>query len=150
MTGQRPTPRPSQTLARGERRALDNLWLAYLASGGRPGNGYSLVKRPFIQGLERFNEGRYFEAHELFEEAWLAARYPQRLLCLALAKLGAAFEQHARGNLRSARKIVGDAQHCLAPLPSGYGPIDVGRLRTELTSWLDEGDAPPSLWTVSL
>ena len=149
MPGPQRTPRPPQQHARGERRALDDLWLAHLASGGRPGNGYSLVKRPFVKGIELFNNRQYYVAHEFFEQAWLAARYPQRLLCLALAKLGAAFEQQERGNLRAARKIVGDAQHCLGPLPTGYGPIDVGRLRTELSTWLEEGGVPPSLRTVS-
>lgn len=149
MAGPQRTPRPSQQHARGERRALDELWLAHLASGGRAGNGYSLVKQGFVQGLEFFNNRQYFEAHEFFEQAWLAARYPQRLLCLALAKLGAAFEQEERGNQGSARKIVGDAQRCLEPLPSGYGPIDVGRLRAELATWLDEGGDPPTLQTVS-
>lgn len=136
MAGGPTTPRPPQRYARGDRRALDAEWLAYLASGGTAGDGSSLAgDLEFIAGIDRFNEGDHAEAHEMFERAWLAAPYPERLLCLALSKLGAAFEQQARGNLRGARKIAGDARRCLAPLPNAYGSIDVQALREGLAAW---------------
>ena len=146
MAGGQTTPRPPQQFARGDRRALDAEWLAYLANGGDAGDGSSLAgDREFVAGFDRFNEGGHAEAHELFEGAWVAAPYPDRLLCLALSKLGAAFEQEARGNLRGARKIVGDAQRCLAPLPAAYGSIDVQALREGLAAWRATPGDPPRL-----
>ena len=146
MAGQQPTPRPPQQYPRGERRSLDSQWLAYLASGGNVGDGMSLAAdHRFVAGIDRLNEGGYYEAHELFEHAWLAAQYPERLLCLALSKLGAAFEQQARMNLRGARKIVGDAQRCLSPLPAVFGSIDIRALREELEAWSAKPAGSPRL-----
>ncbi len=146
MAGPQPTPRPPQQYARGVRRALDAEWLAYLATGGDAGDGIALVDdQQFAAGIDRLNAGGYFEAHELFEHAWLAAPYPDRLLCLALSKLGAAFEQQARGNARGARKIVSDARRCLDPLPATYGSIDVQALRQGLDAWLAEFGDPPRI-----
>ncbi|MDA1036121.1 MAG: DUF309 domain-containing protein [Chloroflexi bacterium] len=150
MAGEQPTPRPPQQYARGERRSRDSQWLTYLAAGGDAGNGMSLVTdQRFVGGIDQFNEGGYFQAHALFEHAWLIAPYPDRLLCLALSKLGAAFEHQARGNLRGARKVVNDAQRCLGPLPAAYGSIDVQALRQQLETWSAAHGKPPAIQRVA-
>jgi hypothetical protein len=130
---------------------LDDQWLAYLASGGDIGDGMSLPNdNRFVTAIDRLNDGGYFEAHELFEQAWQAAAYPERLLCLALSKLGAAFEQQQRGRLNGARKIVRDAQHCLHPLPAVYGSIDIEALRNDLSTWSAKPGSSPLLKRISV
>jgi hypothetical protein len=130
---------------------LDNQWIAYLATGGDIGDGMSLSNdNRFVTAIDRINDGGYFEAHELFEQAWQATAYPERLLCLALSKLGAAFEQQQRGRLHSARKIVGDAQRCLHSLPAMYGSIDIETLRKDLNTWSAKSGSSPLLKRISV
>lgn len=132
------SPPPPQHHAKGQRQALDTLWLAHLAAGVDPGDGHQLARSPsFGIGIVEFNQGKFFEAHESFERAWLDAPYPDRLLSLALSKLGAAGAHGQRGNLASATKIIRDAQRCLSPLPREFAGIDCSALRHGLRSWIE-------------
>ncbi len=60
------------------------------------------------EGVRRFNEGQFFAAHEIWEEAWTPARGPQRLFLQALIHLAVGFhhtQRHNReGALRQLRK----------------------------------------------
>jgi hypothetical protein len=130
-------PLPPQQHSKGQRQALDALWLAHLTEGGDPGDGHQIAESlAFRIGIAEFNQGEFFEAHGSFERAWLDAPYPDRLLGLALSKLGAAFAHGKRGNLASAAKIVEDTQRCLSPLPMVFAGIDCSALRAGLELWM--------------
>jgi hypothetical protein len=130
------SPLPPQKHSKGQRQALDTLWLTHLTEGGDPGEGDQLANSPsFGIGIAEFNQGKFFEAHESFESAWLDAPYPDCLLGLALAKLGAACANGQRGNLASATKIVGDTLRYLAPLPMVFAGLDCSALRDGLELW---------------
>ena len=132
------SPRPPQKHTKGQRQALDTLWLAHLTGGGDPGEGNQLAGSPSFEiGILEFNQGEFLEAHESFECAWLSTPYPDRLLSLALAKLGAACANNQRGNLMSATKIVGDTLRCLAPLPIVFAGLDCSALRDRLKLWTE-------------
>ena len=130
-------PPPPQQHAKGQRQALDARWLAYLAAGGDPGDAQQLAASPAFQtGVTEFNQAKFFEANESFERTWRDVPYPDRLLALALSKLGAAFTHAEHGNLTSAAKVVRDAQRCLAPLPLIYASLAVAPLREALATWI--------------
>jgi hypothetical protein len=135
---------PPQDHPKGGRRALDARWLAYLSDDGDPGDGPDLAKHShFASGIAQFNTARFHEAHESFEQAWLATPYPDRLLALALTKLGAAFAHALHGNRRGATTIASDALACLAPLPDDYAGIDVRALEASVVLGLRPSGGPP-------
>jgi hypothetical protein len=136
--------RPPQDHPNGGRRTLDAQWLAYLSDDGDSGDGADLATHvEFASGLTQFNDARYHDAHESFEHAWRATPYPDRLLALALSKLGAAFAHAQDGNRRGATKIAADALACLTPLPDDYAGIDVRALEASVVLGLRLSGGPP-------
>jgi len=137
------TAAPPQDHPKGGRRALDAQWLAYLSADGDSGDGADLAaSADFALGLAQFNQADYHKAHESFEHAWLATAYPERLIALALSKLGAAFAHAQADNRRSATKIAADALACLAPFPEGYAGIDVRALEAATVLGLRPSGGP--------
>ena len=137
----RPGRRPAQHHATGGRRALDARWLAYLHAGGDSGDERLLADQPsFLYGRDLLHRGEYHAAHEAFEDVWRSTRYPERLLCLALAKLTAGLEHAKRGNENGARRVLRDAAKWLRPFAPTYAGVDVGSLLTEASA----GETRPS------
>ncbi|TFU26371.1 DUF309 domain-containing protein [Thermus tengchongensis] len=74
------------------------------------------------QALRLWGEGRYFEVHEVLEEAWREAEGEARRLLQGVILLAAALHQakSGRGGLRNLRKAEGK----LLGLPSPYLGLD--------------------------
>lgn len=73
-------------------------------------------------GLAAYAEGRFFEAHELIEPAWMGSAEPaERDLDQGLIKLAAAYVHAARGNALGMRKNLGGAQRRLAAVVRIHG-----------------------------
>ncbi len=77
---------------------------------------------PLEAYLAHLREGRYFEAHEVLEEAWREAQGEKRRFLQGLILLAAALHQKTRGQrgLRNLRK----AEARLRGLPSPYLGLD--------------------------
>src|SRR3990170_2483973 len=58
-----------------------------------------------IRGLEEFNRGAYFEAHEYLEKAWMSDMSVGRDLYRAILQIAVAYYQILRGNYNGAIKI---------------------------------------------
>jgi uncharacterized protein len=87
---------------------------------------------PFDHGIIFFNDGRFFEAHEAFEEMWRAAPEPQRLFYQGLVQAAVGLHHLGRGNLIGARLQLAKSIAKLDLMASDEGGIDVARLRQEL------------------
>lgn len=73
-------------------------------------------------GLSAFAEGRFFEAHELIEPAWMGSPEPaERDLDQGLIKLAAAYVHAERGNLLGMRKNLAGARRRLEAVVHGHG-----------------------------
>ncbi|RME70723.1 MAG: DUF309 domain-containing protein [Chloroflexi bacterium] len=59
-----------------------------------------------LEGLRLFNQGRYFECHEVLEEAWVAEPSPVRLLYQGILQIGVACLHIQRKNWRGAMKVL--------------------------------------------
>lgn len=69
------------------------------------------IERAVAQGVAAYREGRFFEAHELLEPAWMGtADIPRRELYQGLIKLAAAFVHLTRGNPRGVAKNLAGAR----------------------------------------
>jgi len=78
-----------------------------------------------IEGIALFNHGRFFDCHELLEDAWRAETGPCRLLYQAILQLGVALHHVQQGNTPGARKVllqktqpIGNVSRSIANSPS--------------------------------
>ena len=83
------------------------------------------------QGLQLYNQGEYFEAHEVLEAAWRQDQTPGRELYQGILQVGIAYLQIERGNYRGALKMFLRARRWLDPLPDQCRGVQVAQLRQD-------------------
>jgi predicted metal-dependent hydrolase len=84
-----------------------------------------------LRGLEAFNHGEYFEAHEYLEAAWKADSSSGRDLYQAVLQVAVAYYQIQRGNFRGAQKMFLRMRQWIDPLPDTCRGVEIARLRAE-------------------
>jgi hypothetical protein len=93
-----------------------------------------------------WNEGLFFEVHEVLEAVWRPARGDERRALQGVIQLAVAYHHLAHGNLRGARSLLVEGRQRLAAVPSGTLPVlDVPALLAETAPWetaLAAGAAP--------
>lgn len=85
-----------------------------------------------LQGLEAFNAGEYYEAHELLESAWMEESGPVRDLYRVVLQVGVGYYQVQRGNYEGARKMFLRSLQWFARLPDQCQGINLKQLRVEV------------------
>ncbi|HVR43758.1 MAG TPA: DUF309 domain-containing protein [Thermoanaerobaculia bacterium] len=80
----------------------------------------------FRRGIELFNEGQYWEAHEAWEEIWLLEEADVRPFLQGLIQLAAAWHHVERRNFRGAKRLFGAALAKLEPYAPAYGGVQRG------------------------
>lgn len=101
---------------------------------------------PWLWGVDLFNHGYWWEAHEALEELWHAAgRSGARAVFVqALIHLSAACLNRRRGHEAAARRQSDRAIEGLETAPGKrFMGLDVARLIDEILSWRDDPRAPP-------
>ncbi|MGA3294091.1 MAG: DUF309 domain-containing protein [Candidatus Acidiferrales bacterium] len=101
--------------------------------------------QPFQRGIAHFNAGEFFEAHEAWEELWLAVPGPEKAFLQGLIQLAAAFHHHGRGNPRGAKSLLVAGLAKLAGFPDNHGGLELAKLRTQAGQWaraLEGGEEP--------
>lgn len=83
------------------------------------------------KGIELFNRGEYFEAHEELEQAWNEESGPGRELYRGILQIAVAYLQITRRNYNGAIKMFLRARQWLDPLPDICRGVDVGTLRRD-------------------
>jgi hypothetical protein len=83
------------------------------------------------QGLRLFNVGKYFEAHEALEIAWLEETGKVRDLYRGILQVGVAYLHITRGNYHGAVKVHGRSKKWLKDFPPVCRGIHVGELRDD-------------------
>lgn len=90
---------------------------------------------PFaIKGLEAFNKGDYFRAHEFLEDAWKDDRTTGRDLYQGVLQIAVAYYLIENLNYRGAMKMLRRSRKWLDPLPDNCRGIDVAKLRSDTFS----------------
>ncbi|MYA51641.1 MAG: DUF309 domain-containing protein [Chloroflexi bacterium] len=144
---QQPLTRPPQEFPHGARRQADAQWLAYVAETGDTGDSASLAGSATLQrGIAEFNDGRFRDSHDTFEELWRSTPYPERLFLLALTKLGAGFAHALRRNDKGMRSQLTEAVRILRAFAPAYAAVDTQRLIADVSARLAHGDghfSPP-------
>lgn len=96
--------------------------------------------KKFQRGVALFNAGEYFEAHEVWEELWLAASGDQRIFLQGLIQLAAALHHFGRGNLLGMRSLLAAGLAKLDGFPDAHWGIDVAKLREDTREWVGRED----------
>jgi predicted metal-dependent hydrolase len=115
-------------------------------------------ERLFRAGIDLFNQGRFFAAHEAWEEIWRSTTPEPKDLFQGLIQVAAALHQHLDLQRKEGpRRTLAKARRNLEPFaPEALG-IDVAGLLARVggwEAWLEgrEGEAPtaPTLKTSPL
>jgi hypothetical protein len=83
------------------------------------------------RGIDLFNRGEYFEAHEELEHAWNEEPGPARELYRGILQIAVAYLQITRRNYNGAIKMFLRARQWLDPLPGVCKGVDVAALRKD-------------------
>lgn len=86
----------------------------------------------FHEGIRLFNEGDWFEAHEIWEDIWHMASGPRKKFYQGLIQCAVTIEHVRRGNPRGVRSVWETAQAKFVDLPDIYMGVDVRKLLTEI------------------
>jgi hypothetical protein len=85
-----------------------------------------------IEGLDLFNRGHYFEAHEALEAAWREETGPIRELYRGILQAGVVYLHITRHNFAGALKVYQRCRKWLALWPENCRGIAVGQLQRDL------------------
>ena len=102
----------------------------------------------FQRGIDLFNQGRFFDAHEVLEDVWRPSRGRRRRFLQALIQVAVGLHHHSTGNATGARSLLARGGNTLAHYPAVYAGVKVAPLRASLDAWreaLAEGRTAPPL-----
>ena len=102
----------------------------------------------YRRGLELFNKGEFFDAHEVLEDVWRAAPAAEKKFLQGLIQVAVGLHHYSRGNRVGARSLLARAHRNLSGYSAQHGGIDLAGLRTEVERWagaLEDGDSAPKL-----
>jgi hypothetical protein len=81
--------------------------------------------REYLAGIEHFNTGRFFDAHEIWEEIWLRSSDESKIFYQMLIQSAVALLHYQRGNLRGARGMYDAVLQKLGKLPRRFLALDL-------------------------
>jgi len=79
----------------------------------------------YLQGIEHFNAGRYFDAHEIWEEIWLQSSGDTKLFYQMLIQAAVGLYHYEHGNVRGARGMHANVVDKLERLPPFLMSLDL-------------------------
>jgi hypothetical protein len=97
----------------------------------------------YLQGVAHFNNGDYFEAHEVWEDLWHATYDDSKNFIQGLIQVATAFHHFRHGNMRGARILHDSGIELLAPYGAAYMGLDLKTLREKFDTGLKEILAEP-------
>ena len=90
----------------------------------------------FDQGIREFNEGRYFEAHDVLEDLWHGYLEPDRVFLQALIQAAVGFYHLENDNFKGARSQMQKACVKLEAFLPRYWDVRVDLLHASLKDHL--------------
>jgi len=87
-----------------------------------------------VKGIELFDNGHYWEAHEALEAAWKDERGPARYLYQGILQVGTVYLQIERNNFIGMAKMFERCQKWLRPWPGQCRGVDVAQLRADVAA----------------
>ena len=97
-----------------------------------------IYPREYLEGLRYFNVGRYFDAHEIWEEIWLRSSGDSKLFYQTLIQAAVGLHHYARGNMRGARGMHKNVMEKLERLPDVFMSLDLGEFRVQFAEFFTD------------
>ncbi|MGH7962678.1 MAG: DUF309 domain-containing protein [Candidatus Binatia bacterium] len=93
-------------------------------------SGSSLIPHPSLlfRGIEEFNQGHFFEAHELWEELWNETVGEEKRFYQGLVQIAAGYHKLSLAQYRGAYKLLDRGRQILAALPRDHVNVDLAPL----------------------
>jgi predicted metal-dependent hydrolase len=91
----------------------------------------------YEQGIDLFNQGRFFECHEAWEEVWKRSEGELKLFYQGLIQAAVAILHAQRGNLEGARSLYKKASAKLEALPAEHMGLAISELRIALAEFIE-------------
>jgi predicted metal-dependent hydrolase len=88
------------------------------------------------EGLQLYDAGEFFAAHEAWESVWLLAQEPEKTFLQGLIQVTAAFHHLQRDNRLGTVRLLRAALRRLEPFPVYFGGISVDLLCNDIRTWL--------------
>jgi uncharacterized protein len=92
----------------------------------------------YIEGIEHFNAGRYFDAHEVWEEIWLRSSGDTKMFYQMLIQAAVGLHHYERGNVRGARGMHVNVVDKLNRLPSFLMSLDLNDFSRQFKAFFAE------------
>jgi hypothetical protein len=109
-------------------------------------NDSAALHRDLAAGVDLFNQRRYFDAHEVWEDRWRVESGDARRLLHGLIQLAAAFHQlNVLQSQVGFARLLDKALPKLRPLGEHCCGVAVGPLVLEAETWRSEPAALPQL-----
>jgi uncharacterized protein len=109
-----------------------------------------MIKTPaefFEEGIDLFNEGKFFECHEAWEAVWNHSAGEEKLFYQGIIQAAVAILHAQRGNLTGAASLYAKASAKLDHLPREHMGVALGELRDALKEFIAKatsGEALPN------
>ena len=103
-----------------------------------PNDCYSPLPDLARLGIERFNNGEYWLAHEALEGAWNEEPAPIKEMYRGVLQAAVVYYHISIQNYRGAVKVYDRSQKWLNPLPDICQGVDIARLRRDLDAAIAE------------
>lgn len=94
-----------------------------------------------VHGIQLFNAGQYWEAHEALEAAWKEERGPARHLYKGILQAGVMYLQIQRGNYVGMAKMYQRCKKWLRPWPPVCRCVNVDQLRADVETVMEAARA---------
>lgn len=88
----------------------------------------------YLAGIQFFNAGDYFEAHEVWEALWHESAGPERRFYQGLIQTAVGLLHFCNGNLRGAVSLYRSSQDYLKPYHPHYLGLNVTDLSAQVTA----------------
>ena len=94
------------------------------------------AEEKFRKGLEQFNNRRFFDAHDTWEEIWLPSPEPEKTFLQGIIQVAAAFHHYTRGNHRGTRSLLEAGLKKLERFSPKHRGIELEALRAAVSRWM--------------
>ena len=98
-------------------------------------------------GIELFNRGEFFEAHEVWEELWMECPSAERRFFQALIQAAVALHHLERGNRAGAARLFRSGRAYMEPFRPAHRGLDVDafwrQMEAHLAPALPDSSGPP-------
>lgn len=90
------------------------------------------IKALFKKGIDQFEKGDYFEAHEVWEDLWSDYYLPDRKFIQGLIQLAVSFVHLGNGNMIGARNLLRKCQNKFADFQGIQRGINIDTLKSRI------------------